>query len=78
MTLSNATLLNYPQHDSPTALLVDASNKFCGTILNHIASSGSHRLLEYFSAAFSDTLKRYSILIKNCWQLTWQYITPHT
>ena len=28
VALSNATLLNYPQHDSPTALFVDASDKF--------------------------------------------------
>ena len=48
VVLSNATLLNYPQHGSPTALFVDASDKFCGAVLSQIDSSGSHRLLEYF------------------------------
>ena len=60
VALSNAKLLNYPQHDSPTALFVDASDKFCGAVLSQIDSSGSHRPLEYFSAAFSDVQKRYS------------------
>ena len=60
VALSNATLLNYPQHDSPTALFVDASDKFCGAVLSQIDISGSHRPLEYFSAAFSDAQKRYS------------------
>ena len=57
VALSNATLLNDPHHDSSTALFVDASNKFGGAVLSQIDSSGSHRPLEYFSAAFSDAQK---------------------
>ena len=61
---NNVTLLNYPQHDSRTALFVDASDKFCGAVLSQIDSSGSHRPLEYFSATFSDAQKRYSTFDK--------------
>ena len=60
VALSNATLLNYPQYDSQTALFVDASDKFWGAVLSRIDSSGSHRPSEYFLAAFSDAQKRYS------------------
>ena len=62
--LSNVTLLNYPQHDSPTALFVDASDKFCDVVLSQIDSNGLHRPLEYFSAACSDAQKRYSTFDK--------------
>ena len=65
VALSNPTLLNFPQHGSPTALFVDASDKFCGAVLSQIDSSGSHRPLEYFSAAFSDSQKRYSTFDKD-------------
>ena len=74
VALSNATLLNYPQHDSPTALFVDASDKFCGAVLSQIDSSGSHRPLEYFSAAFSDAQKRYSTFDK---ELLAAYLAVH-
>ena len=57
VALSNATLLNFPHHDSLTALFVDASDKFCGAVLSQIDSSVLHRPLEYFSAAFSDARK---------------------
>ena len=74
VALSNATLLNYPQQDSPTALFVDASDKFCGAVLSQIDSSGSHRPLEYFSAAFSDAQKRYSTFDK---ELLAAYLAVH-
>ena len=74
VALSNATLLNFPQHDSPTALFVDASDKFCGAVLSQIDSSGSHRPLEYFSAAFSDAQKRYSTFDK---ELLAAYLAVH-
>ena len=74
VALSNATLLNYPQHDSQTALFVDASDKFCGAVLSQIDSSSSHRLLEYFSAAFSDAQKRYSTFDK---ELLAAYLAIH-
>ena len=63
VALSNATLPNFPQHDSPTTLFVDENDKFCGAVLSPIDSSGSHRPLEYFSAAFSDAQKRYSTFL---------------
>ena len=71
---SNATLLNFPQHDSPTTLFVDASDKFCGAVLSQIDSNGSHRPLEYFSAAFSDAQKRYSTFDK---ELLAAYLAVH-
>ena len=74
VALSNATLLNYPQHDSLTALFVDASDKFCGAVLSQIDNSGSHRPLEYFSAAFSDAQKRYSTFDK---ELLAAYLAVH-
>ena len=74
VALSNATLLNYPHHDSPTALFVDASDKFYGAVLSQIDSSGSHRPLKYFSASFSDAQNGIVLFIKNCWQLIWKYI----
>ena len=74
VALSNATLLNYPQHDSPTALFVDASDKLCGAVLSQIDSSGSHRPSEYFSAAFSDAQKRYSTFDK---ELLAAYLAVH-
>ena len=69
VALSNATLLNYPQHDIPTALFVDASDKFCGAVLSQIDGSGTHRPLEYFSDAFSDAQKRYSTGVGNLLRL---------
>ena len=74
VALSNATLLDYPQHDSLTALFVDASDKFCGAVLSQIDSSGSHRPLKYFSAAFSDAQKRYSTFDK---ELLAAYLAVH-
>ena len=74
VALSNATLLNFSQHDSPTALFVDASDEFCGAVLSQIDSSGSHRPLEYFSAAFSDAQKRYSTFDK---ELLAAYLAEH-
>ena len=74
VALSNAALLNFPQHDSPTTLFVDASDKFCGTVLSQIDSSGSHRPLKYFSAAFSDAQKRYSTFDK---KLLAAYLVVH-
>ena len=70
VTLSNATLLNFPQHDSPTALFVDASDKFCGAVLSQIDSSSLQRPLEYFSNA----QKRYSTFNK---ELLAAYLALH-
>ena len=74
VALSNATLLNYPHHDSPTALFVDASDKLCGAVLSQIDSSGSRRPLEYFLAAFSDAQKRYTTFDK---ELLAAYLAVH-
>ena len=74
VALGNATLLNFSQHDNPTTLFVDASDKFCGAVLSQIDSNGSHRPLEYFLAAFSDAQKRYSIFDK---ELLAAYLAVH-
>ena len=71
VALSNATLLNYPQHDSPTSLFVDATDKFCGAVLSQIDSSGSHWNT---SAAFFDAQKRYSTFDK---ELLAAYLAVH-
>ena len=78
VALSNATLLNYPQHDNPTAFFVDASDKFCGAVLSQIDSSGSHRPLEYFRPPFLMPKNGIVLLIKNCLQLIWQFIISRT
>ena len=64
VALSNATLLNYPQHDSPIALFVDASDKFCGAVLSQIESSGSHR--STFQPPFLMPKNDKELMIKNC------------
>ena len=55
-------------------MFVNASDKFCGAVLSQIDSSGLHRPLEYFSAAFSDAQKRYSTFNK---ELLAAYVAVH-
>ena len=55
-------------------MYVDASDKFCGAVLSQIDSNGSHRPLEYFSAAFSDAQKRYNTFDK---ELLAAYLAIH-
>ena len=77
VALSNATLPNYPRHDSPTALFIEASDNFCGAVLRStVVVCTDH--WSSFQPPFLMPKNGIVLLIKNYWQLIWHFIISHT